>query len=113
MKPVERGSRSPGPGRQIGIAMPALIDSAVRATTRHSENALSASDAATASINRVDATGALWPPKPVAPYDRVMVRGPQRGWANHHYANQHRDRRRHYWGSPAAKSPQVLRIVND
>jgi hypothetical protein len=53
--------------------MPALIDSAVTATTRQSENALSASEATTASMSRFDATGALRPPKPTAPYDRFMV----------------------------------------
>jgi hypothetical protein len=54
----------------------ALIESAVTAATRQSENALSASDAATASISRGDVTGALLPLNPVAPYDRVMVRVP-------------------------------------
>ena len=45
-------------------------------TTRHSDNALSASEAATASINRWDATGALWPLKPVAPGNRIMAVNP-------------------------------------
>jgi hypothetical protein len=60
-------------GSQIGMLRAALIESAVTAATRQSENALSASDATTASISRVDATGALPPLNPVAPYDRVMV----------------------------------------
>jgi len=45
----------------------------VRVTARHSDSTLSASEAATASINRGDATGALWLLKPVAPGDRIMV----------------------------------------
>jgi hypothetical protein len=61
-------------GSQIGMLRAALIESAVTAATRQSENALSASDATTASIRRGDATGALLPLNPVAPYDRVMVR---------------------------------------
>jgi hypothetical protein len=64
----------PCKGAQIGMLRAALIDSAVTAATRQSENALSASDATTASVSRGDATGALLPLNPVALYDRVMVR---------------------------------------
>jgi hypothetical protein len=67
-------NRSLWNGSQIGMLRAALIESAVTTATRQSENALSASDATTASISRVDATGALRPLNPVALYDRVMVR---------------------------------------
>ena len=53
--------------------MLAFIESAAITTARHSENALSASDAATASIKRVEATLALWPVKPCAPDERIMA----------------------------------------
>jgi hypothetical protein len=50
-----------------------LIESTVSATIRHSDSEPSASAAATASIKRGEAAGALRPPKPVAPGDRIMV----------------------------------------
>jgi hypothetical protein len=57
--------------------MQVLIDSTtVSATTRHSETAQTASEAVTALVNRVEATGAPWPENPVAPGDRVMAGGP-------------------------------------
>jgi hypothetical protein len=59
---------------RIGIAMLILIESTVTATIRHSDSEPIASVAATASANRDEATGALCPPKPVAPGDRVMVK---------------------------------------
>jgi hypothetical protein len=45
---------------QAGIGSVALIESTVMVTTRHSDSAPNASEAATASINRGDATGARW-----------------------------------------------------
>jgi hypothetical protein len=54
--------------------MLAFIESAAIATARQSENAPKASDAATASINRGEATLALWPLKPCAPEERIMVK---------------------------------------
>jgi hypothetical protein len=56
--------------------MLAWSDSAAMKTARQSENAPKASDAATASINRGEATLALWPLKPCAPVDRVMAGNP-------------------------------------
>ena len=53
--------------------METLIESTVRVTIRHSDNELIASEAATASISRVDATGIERPLKPQAPDDRIMV----------------------------------------
>jgi hypothetical protein len=66
-------------GKQGGerqIAPPAFIDNAAITTARQSENAPKASDAATASINRGEATLALWPLKPCAPVNRVMAGNP-------------------------------------
>jgi hypothetical protein len=56
----------------IGIAMLTLIDSAVRVTIRHSDSEPIASEAATASISRDEATGADGLSKP-APDDRIMA----------------------------------------
>jgi hypothetical protein len=58
----------------IGIAMVTLIESTVRVTIRHSDNAPIASVAATASFRRDEATGAERPLKPQAPDDRIMIR---------------------------------------
>ena len=44
-----------------GIAMETLIDSTVRVTIRHSDNDPIASEAATASVSRDEATGAERP----------------------------------------------------
>ena len=57
----------------IGIAMLTLIESTVRATIRHSDSEPIASEAATASISRDEATGAERPLKPTAPGDRIMA----------------------------------------
>lgn len=57
----------------IGIAMVTLIESTVRVTIRHSDNAPIASEAATAWVSRDEAAGAAWPLKPAAPVDRIMV----------------------------------------
>ena len=62
----------------IGIAMLTLIESTVRATIRHSDSEPIASEAATASISRDEATGAERPLKPAAPGDRVMAGNPSR-----------------------------------
>ena len=57
----------------IGIAMLTLIDSIVRVTIRQSDSDPIASEAATASVSRDEATGAERPLKPAAPGDRVMA----------------------------------------
>ena len=57
----------------IGIAMATLIETSVRVTTRQSDSEPIASEAATASISRDEATGAVRPLKPGAPGDRIMV----------------------------------------
>jgi hypothetical protein len=62
----------------IGIATLTLIESTVRATIRHSDSEPIASEAATASIRRDDATGAERLLKPAAPGDRVMAGNPSR-----------------------------------
>lgn len=69
------------------------IDNTVMVTIRHSDNALSASEATTASINRWDATGALWPLKPVAPGERIMATNPYTR-ANHRDLGESRRNRR-------------------
>jgi len=53
--------------------MPTRIESTVTVTIRQSDSEASTSEAATASINRVEATGAERPLKPVAPVHRVMA----------------------------------------
>jgi hypothetical protein len=50
-----------------------LTENTVMVTTRHSDSAPNASEAATTSINRGEATGALWPLNPVAPGDRIVI----------------------------------------
>jgi hypothetical protein len=57
----------------IGIAMLTLIESTVRVTIRHNDSAPSASEAATASASRDEATGADELLKPAAPDDRIMA----------------------------------------
>jgi hypothetical protein len=57
----------------IGIAMLTLIDSTVRVTISQSDSEPIASEAATASVSRGEATGAERLPKPAAPGDRIMV----------------------------------------
>lgn len=52
---------------------PSLPDSTVRVTIRQSDNAAIASEAATASLNRLDATAIAGPEKPAGPERRVMV----------------------------------------
>jgi hypothetical protein len=56
-----------------GIAMLTLIDSTVSATIRHSESEPIASEAATAPVNRNEATDAAWQSKPAARGDRIMA----------------------------------------
>jgi hypothetical protein len=56
-----------------GIAMLTLIDITVRVTIRHSESEPIASEAATALVNRDEATDAAWPSKPAARGDRIMA----------------------------------------
>jgi hypothetical protein len=57
----------------IGIAVATLIESTVRVTIRHSDNEPIASEAATASVSRDEATGADGRTKPASPGDRVMA----------------------------------------
>jgi hypothetical protein len=57
----------------IGIATATLIDSTVRVTIRHSDSEPIASEAATASVSRDEATGAGGQSKPAAPGDRIMA----------------------------------------
>src|SRR5882724_4764013 len=53
--------------------MVTLIESTVRVTIRHSDNPPIASEAATASVSRDEATGAVRASKPAAPGDRIMA----------------------------------------
>ena len=53
--------------------MVTLIESTVSVTIRHSDSAPIASEAATVSVSRDEATGAERPSKPAPPCDRVMV----------------------------------------
>ncbi len=62
-----------------GIAIDTPIESTVRVTIRHSENAPIASEAATVRVSRDEATGAERALKPATPGDRVMVRNPSMG----------------------------------
>ena len=55
-----------------GIAMVTLIESTVSATTRHSDNAPIASEAAMALVNREEATGTERVSKPAVPGDRII-----------------------------------------
>src|SRR5229473_2521767 len=55
------------------MAMPALIESTVRVTIRHSESAPTASEPATAWVSLDDAKDATRPSKPVPPGDRIMA----------------------------------------
>jgi hypothetical protein len=59
--------------QKAGIATETWIESTVSVTIRHSDSEPIASDAATASISRDEATGAERPLKPAAPGDRIMV----------------------------------------
>ena len=87
----------------IGIAMLTLIENTVRATMRHSDSEPIASDAATASISRDEATGAERPLKPAAPGNRVMA-GILQARANHPAtALRVRRDRRQYCGGESPK----------
>ena len=57
----------------IGSAMLTLIENTVRVTIRQSDSEPIASEVATASISRDEATGAELPLKPAAPGDRIMA----------------------------------------
>jgi hypothetical protein len=54
------------------MAMVTSVESTVRTTIRHNDNAPIASEATTARVRRDDATGAAKPSKPVAPGDRTI-----------------------------------------
>jgi hypothetical protein len=64
MKSIYAGSGNPAPS---------LCDSTVRVTIRQSDSEATASEAATASNSRGDATTIAGQLKPAAPEDRVMV----------------------------------------
>jgi len=94
------------------MAKPAPVDSAVNVTTRHNESAPSASEAATASINREEATGALRPPKPAALGERIMAEIP--GRLNHpRIAETLAIIAGKIAATSAQDSPQALSLVND
>jgi hypothetical protein len=57
----------------IGSAMDTLIESTVSVTTRQSDSAPIASEAAMALVSREDATGTGRLMKPAVPGDRIMV----------------------------------------
>jgi hypothetical protein len=59
----------------MGIAAPSLLDSTVMVTIRQSDSEAIASEAATASLSRDDATATAGLVKPAAP-DRVMGPNP-------------------------------------
>jgi hypothetical protein len=56
----------------MGIVAASLLDSTVMVTIRQSDSDAIASEAATASLNRDDATATVGLEKPAAPDDRVM-----------------------------------------
>ena len=59
-----------------GNPAPSLFDRTVRVTIRQSDSAAMASEAATASLTRVDATATAGQLKPAAPEDRFMGPNP-------------------------------------
>ncbi len=61
----------------MGIPVASLLDSTVMVTIRQSDSEAIASEAATASISRGDATAIAGLVKPAAPEDRVMVQIPE------------------------------------
>jgi hypothetical protein len=65
------------------MAIESLIESNVSVMTRQSESEPIASVAATASVNRDDATGAERRLKPIAPVCGVMAGYPLHASANH------------------------------
>jgi hypothetical protein len=77
-RPLSRSTAN-GPGKNNlgyagnGMAIESLIESNVSVTTRQSESEPIASVAATASVNRGDATGAGRRLKPTAPVGGVMA----------------------------------------
>src|SRR5579864_6659936 len=56
-----------------GNPAPSLLDSTVRVTIRQSDSEAIASEAATASLNRIDATATAGLEQPTGPEDRGMV----------------------------------------
>ena len=67
----------------IGIETETVIETTVRVTIRHSDNAPIASEAATAPVSRDEATGAELALKPAAPGDRFMAGNPSPARTNH------------------------------
>ena len=87
----------------IGIAMLTLIENTVRATIRHSDSEPIASEAATASISRDEATGAERPLKPAAPGDRFMAGNPSGAGESPRNGLRVRRDRRQYCGGESPK----------
>ena len=79
-----RDTRLVGRQSASGIAMVTLIDITVSATIRHNDSEPTASEAATAWINRDEATGAERPSKPATtPGNRIISRISLKTRANH------------------------------
>jgi hypothetical protein len=57
----------------MGIPEPSLLDSTAKVTIRQSDSEAIASEAATASLNRGDATAVAGPVKPAAIVGRIMA----------------------------------------
>src|ERR1019366_8218710 len=94
----------------IGIAMETLIESAVRVTITHSDSKPIASEAATASVSRDEATGAGRPLKPAAPDDLIMGRNPSmRGRITPATARFCRNRWQ-YWGGSCLENGKMAAI---
>jgi hypothetical protein len=87
----------------IGIAMETLIENTVRVTIRHSDSEPIASVAATASVNREQATGAERPLKPQAPCDRIMAEIPSRRGRITRDTGKSRSDHRQYCGGSRSK----------
>jgi hypothetical protein len=84
----------------IGIAMDTLIESTVRVTIRHNDSEPIASEAATASVSREEATGVGPLAKPAAPGNRLMARS-FKAPANHLRIPKFRSDRWQDWGGAA------------
>ena len=89
-----------------GIAMLTLIESTVSVTTRHSDSAPIASEAAMALVKREEATGAGRLPKPAMPADRIMVQDPSRRGRITRDTGEFRSVRRH--GGDCSASPHYI-----
>jgi hypothetical protein len=90
-----------------GNAMLTLLESSVRATIRQSDIEAIASEAATASISRVDATGATRPQKPAAPVDRIMAMFLQGSGESAPRRRILFNCRRQYWGGAELENGKI------